>query len=156
MAFLHKVPSYLLRFNVGEIISILAYVLAFALLESLLFLGAIVLLSFVLPRHVILDRFISQGTILALTTMLWIIPIHYKKVILKTLSLKSIDASLVNGFWLISFLLILVGLSIQIRRFPKFEAIIIAFADRLTVLGVLFLALDIVSVIIVTFRNIFF
>ena len=56
-----QVPSWMKYMNLGDILVITAYILAFALFESLLVLGFLLMLSVVFPVKIFRDYFIAQG-----------------------------------------------------------------------------------------------
>lgn len=66
IVFLYNFPSLILKANLWQILGVLAYALVFALFESLLLFGFLVLLAAMLPRKAFLQRFVPMGTLLAL------------------------------------------------------------------------------------------
>jgi len=59
--FLHQFPSLLLYHDVGEILAVLSYLMAFALLESLLITSGLILTGAVLPRKWFREGFACKG-----------------------------------------------------------------------------------------------
>lgn len=57
-----QVPSWLYYFNIYNILTISAYVLSFALLESLFMLGLVLVLSLVFPVRLFKDQFVPQAS----------------------------------------------------------------------------------------------
>jgi hypothetical protein len=154
IAFLREVPGYVLRYTVWEMISILAYVQVFAFVETGLVLIILLALAFFLPRWILLDRFVAQGTLFVLVTTLWIVPIHYQSRIATALSLDVTGYLVMIWFWIMSYLAVLVGFSILLRRRDRFETGITGFVERLALLSVAYLLVDFASLSIVTIRNI--
>ena len=66
IVFLYNFPSLILKASLWQILGVLAYSLVFALIESLLLFGFLVLLVVILPRKVLRERFVHLGTLLAL------------------------------------------------------------------------------------------
>ncbi len=60
------VPSWLEYLSIWGILIIIAYVVAFALVESLVILALLTLLSLLLPRKIFKDQFVVQGSVLSL------------------------------------------------------------------------------------------
>jgi hypothetical protein len=151
--FLREVPGYILHVKVWDILGVLAYTQVYALLESLFVLAALVLLAFITPRRFLRDRFVPQGAILALISALWMIPLHYQNRIVQALSLQVSGYMIFLGAWLFTFIFALFDLSIVFRRHPRFEAGLFSFADKLTVLAVVYVALDVLSLFLILLRN---
>jgi hypothetical protein len=61
--FLYIFPSLILRHSVSETLSVLCYMLAFSLFESLLLMGGGLLISMVLPRKWLVEGFAYKGFI---------------------------------------------------------------------------------------------
>ncbi len=64
--FLYKVPSFTLYFGLGANFAILCYMLAFALLESLVVMGFLLALAVVLPASFMKQGFAYKGFIILL------------------------------------------------------------------------------------------
>ncbi len=64
--FLYKIPSFTLYFGLASNLAILCYMLAFALLESALVMGFLLLLSVVLPSQWFKQGFAYKGFVLIL------------------------------------------------------------------------------------------
>ena len=151
--YLREVPGYLNRLTIGEMLGILSYVLVLALLETAGAVLFVTILAFLTPRRFLLDRFVPQGLILIYVPGLWAIPIHYQT---RLFSLVEITPQVyLAGFaiWLSTFLLALVDLSLVFRRHPRIEHGLRSFADQLTVLAWVYLAIDLTAVINLVIRN---
>ena len=153
--FLREVPGYILRADLSFILAVLSYTLASCLIESLTITGMVVLLAVILPRRLLLDRFVPQAMILVLIPAFWVIPIHYQSRIAGGLGLPAQMYIALVVVWLITFIIALVDLSIIIRRRPKVEAGFLDVADRLTVLAWVFIVAGIISLGNVMVRNLF-
>jgi hypothetical protein len=66
IVFLYNFPSLILKANLLQIMSVLSYSLVFALLESLILFGILVLLAAILPKRLFRERFVILGSLLAL------------------------------------------------------------------------------------------
>ena len=62
---IQKLPSWLYYLNFQEILSNTSYTLVFDFVETLLFIGLILLLNFLLPRKFFLDFFVARGSLLS-------------------------------------------------------------------------------------------
>jgi hypothetical protein len=132
-----EMPVLILRLRTWDVIGAAAYSITFALVEGLV-VFCILTCCAVLMRVITKQRhFILYAVLLWPTILFFILFIIAPKAI-----------SLI-GF-LASFILVFLLL-----RFKKLRNIILEILDRITVLGALYLIIDIVSVIIVVFRNVF-
>jgi hypothetical protein len=145
--FLQKLPSWLYYLNVGEILTILAYTFTNDLLESLLWLGVLLLLTALLPASLIRDRFAERGSsvgLICLGSLVFFIKLHAER-----------GASLMRYgvLWLVVTLL-LAGLLVYLSsRYRMLSDAILSFTDRLTVFLFLFVPLGILSSLVVLLRN---
>ena len=62
---IQKLPSWLYYLNFKEILSNTSYTLVFDFMETLLFVGVILLLNFLLPKKFFLDFFVARGSLLS-------------------------------------------------------------------------------------------
>jgi hypothetical protein len=143
-SFLHEVPAYVLRLSIWEILGILAYTQAFSLFESTLVLGILVILAFLLPRQLFAEKFVAQSTILVLITGGWLILPFY---------LNQTYQSIATTASLLGYIFFLTLMTLLVRMIPKFEDVLNGIAERLTVLAALFIVFDILSVLIIVYRN---
>jgi hypothetical protein len=63
---IQKLPSWLYYLNFKEILSNYSYTLVFDFMETLLFVGMILLLNFLLPKKFFLDFFVVRGSLLSI------------------------------------------------------------------------------------------
>src|SRR5512135_435164 len=63
--FLHKLPSWLLTLNAGEIFTVFSYAMVVNLIESLIVLLLLLAICVVLPTGLLCDHFVVRGTILS-------------------------------------------------------------------------------------------
>ncbi|MCJ7537141.1 MAG: hypothetical protein WA997_05425 [Anaerolineales bacterium] len=145
---LRAVPSWILSRTIWEMIGIMSYPLAFALLESILFLIGLIILAVVLPRKILRDNFIAMGSLTALLATLGMILAH----------LYGEDF----GIWLVrdfgKYLLLLIGLVlvswVAVYYFKRLAKTIESVVNRLTPLSTVYLAVDILAVFVILIRNI--
>lgn len=149
VTFMWKVPSWLLYLNVGEMMTILAYTLATDFLESVFWLGCILLITFVLPAGLLADHFVERGSSMSL-------------IILGSAALfvnryATVGSGVVRYalLWLLVTLLLAILVVYLEARVQKVGAMISWFADRLTVFLYFLVPAGIISLVIVLVRNIF-
>jgi hypothetical protein len=130
------------------LVGTIAYTQAYALIESLLILAVLFVLAFILPGKVYRDRFVAQSSVALILAAGGAILAHYKGTELGIWNAR--------GFLVWSgILLALIGLSSWlISRFDKMRKGIEALADRMQVLATIYIAVGIISVVIVIIRNV--
>jgi len=144
----HAVPSWSLAMDTWTLAGTIAYTQAFALFESLLILGLMVTLAVILPRNWYKERFVAQSSVAIILAAVASVLAH----------LYGQDWGMWNtrGFltWLgIMFCLILVAF-ILVARFERLQRGFEALADRLLILSSVYIAIGVVSLILVLIRNI--
>ena len=146
-------PIWLNFMTIGDILPSVAYVLAFALFESLLLLGVLLLLAYLLPGKFLREKFVPQG-------ILVVIIFTVATLLLHKLSYLAYDWSprqVVTNSLLILAAVVLSALVISyslIRPLPTFERTCTSVAERLTVFLYLYIPLGVLSFIVVVIRNI--
>jgi hypothetical protein len=137
-------PAFLLSYAVGEILVIAAYMLAFALLETLLVTLVLIVIAALLPEVLFTRGFSYKASFFLIA--FGVISIHMQYVMTNQPKTDFLLMELVRALalWLIPVLLIhYVG---AIRR------IIMDVLDRLTIFSYVYLPLGLISLLVVTFR----
>ncbi|MFL7891712.1 MAG: hypothetical protein ACK2UM_07865 [Anaerolineales bacterium] len=145
---LWTVPSMILSRTIWEMIGIISYSLAFALFESLLFLIGLIILAVILPKKFFRDKFVAMGSMAALLATLGMFFAHFYG--------ENYGIWPVREFG--KFLLILIGIILVswviLYFFNRLASILESIAGFLTTLSAVYLAIDILAVIVVLIRNI--
>jgi hypothetical protein len=149
IGYLRELPSYLLRLNAWDIVSIFSYAQVIILLDSLLLTIIASVLTILLPRTWIQNRFTSQAALIALPISLWIVFIHYQNFLLGKLPLAEQQFPLA---WSISLICILIALSALLYHFSQFEIALTKLIDNIKVLSSLYLILDLGCLIVLVIR----
>ena len=145
---LRELPAWLLRLSLWELIGVISYTLVFTLVESLLFLLTLVLPATILPARLYRDRLVATGTMIVALTSLWAVAAHYNSEAIRAWGLR--EFALWGGLYLVS---IVAGwLSVYLAK--RLQRVLVAVADRLVVLTTVYLAVDIVALLIILVRNI--
>lgn len=145
---LREVPAWVLRLSSWELIGVIAYTQAFALLESVMILLILILLGAILPARFFRDRFVAQGSMLVLLTSGWTVAAHYNY---ETIRLWHAKEFL---FWSALCLASVGAPYVLIHRRKRLKEFIYSFAERLTVLSSIYVSIDLLSAIVVVLRNI--
>jgi hypothetical protein len=150
---LRELPSYLLRLNLIETTSIFCYTLFFALIESISISTILVLLSALLPTRLFKDFFVYQGSLFLFITSVWILPIHYRSHLVQGLSISFPLFVFLLWIWITSYIVIMVGCYILIRRRTDFREKISGLLERITIPALFYILLDVISILIIAYRN---
>lgn len=150
---LYQIPSWLLSHSKNGLFSLSVYVFSFALLESLIVMGFVLLLSLALPKPLFRERFVAQASLVVLASTFWaVIAQLYREKIIQS-SINEIIVYII--IYVLSLLLITILARYLLGRFRRVGSWIVIFAERTTVFAWIYIPLGIVSVIVVFFRNIF-
>jgi drug/metabolite transporter superfamily protein YnfA len=144
---LDAVPGLALRLNIWDLVGTASYTLAFALIESLVILVPFVLLAAILPSQFFKDHFIAFGSIIVIISSIWMMLANFQRVDLSGLEVAQFLPVL--ALYVIS---IAIPLAL-VLRYKRFEGIVQAIIQRVTVLAYVYVALACIGVIIVFVRN---
>lgn len=148
-----QVPSWLYYLNLWDVGSLAAYVLAFALLESLALTGALVAVALLLPARFFRLHFTAEGSLLAVILSGGALLLQRRISVFEGLQLNQLilyPLLLLVGLAAFTFLL-----AFLLDRLPQFKRLVMALAERMTVFSILYLPLSILSLLVVLARNIF-
>ena len=163
---LNWMPSFLLHLRWWEILAVVSYIQAFALLESVIIFGVIVLAGVILPYRALRSDWVNKGSIFILVTGTWMVVYRYLPDILPQLIARA--GALAVRFaipetrvylwtiglflfvWIASYLVGLRGLyGIASRKANRMQE----FLERLQVLTYLYLSTGLIGAVIVLLRN---
>ncbi len=147
-SFLHKLPSWLLTLNAGEIFTVFSYAMVINLIESLIILLLLLVVCIVLPARLLRDHFAIRGTILSLGS------IGSLMVVLLLLNKFGIGGS--DRFWMgfLAVILLTTFLLAFSSKIPFLQSAILWLSDRLTVFLFILIPLFVILFAYVIFRNI--
>ncbi len=153
--FLFEIPAFLLYLGLPDISQILFYMLAFALLESILVTGGLVFLSMILPSNWFKSGFAYKGflIILAATIGLIIFQGYYKIGFFQNL-IKN-DYSDFEPI-LIGLMISILALSILfwlIHIKPRLQKYLSDLIEQFSVFGYIYLPLGVIGFLVVIMRN---
>lgn len=141
--------QYILRLNLWETMGVVAYVLGYALLETLIVFAIVMAILLILPARLHSNKTVPlTATYLVLTTVL----VVYLNV--------TQEVAIVRGNYtetliaLAVYVLLMIVATILIRRSDRLASLIRSLLDRLVPLALLYGFVALVGVIIVIFRNV--
>ncbi len=146
--FFFRVPSFLLYMGVGQILAVLAYMMAFALLESLFVTLILILVSAILPLKWLRDGLGYKSFIIILVAAVasYLIQREIESTYpgIKTLLLWAAE----TGTPMIA-LLLLAGFFKPVRKVFQF------LSEQVSVMVFIYLPIGVISLVVVIFRLIF-
>lgn len=143
-----EVPAWIIRMTLWELLGAIAYTQAFALLESVFILVVFLFVGFILPKRWFAHRFAPATSLVVIIITLWAIAAHnYDKVIRNWGARDFLP-------WLILMMISLTLALLLVSRSEKVKNMLTAFVERASVLSIIYLFIDSLSIIIVMVRNV--
>jgi len=141
--FFYDLPSFLLSLRIGQIINVFFYIQAIVLIESALLFILVTLLAVLLPRVLFRKHYLAQTSLLILALTAWAVGVHLngEQVALGNLSGDAARQYIWTAVWVVVFL----ALSILVRFWPRFNALIQTFIERLSFVSGIYLFFPVVS-----------
>lgn len=146
--FLHKLPSWLLTLNAGEIFTVFSYAMVTNLIESLIVLLLLLAVCIILPARFFRDEFALRGTILSMGS------IGSLMVVLLLLNKFGINGS--GRFWMGFFAVALLTafLFVFASKISLIQSAVLWISDRLVVFLYILIPFFAILFVYVIFRNI--
>ncbi len=153
--FLFKIPSFSLYFGLGTNLAILCYMFAFALFESVLVTGVLVVLAAVLPARFLKVGFAYKGFLIVLVTTIAMIAFegYYKVDYFK--DIRNGDDSSIPPFVMgvIVSTVSLFGLLWLFHAKPRLQRYALFVAEQFSVFMYIYVPLGVIGLIVVVLRN---
>ncbi len=146
-----QVPSWLFYLTLNDILWISAYVVGFALLESALLLGFMVLLSILYPHKHFKSKFVAQSTLILL--VLTVGAMLYQQNIGMLKWWGWLELLIFILAFIASLTLLVLSFSFLFDRLARLKGLLEAVADRLTVFSLIYIPLGVLGLIVMLFRN---
>jgi hypothetical protein len=137
------VPSWVLYLRNWEVIGMVAYTLSFALVETLIVFGVVLLVGMIVPKRWLVDKYIPLASLWL--AELTIMAILFQHAIIHYLPKRNL---------VIGYALILAMSAFLILRFPKVGIIFRWITEKLIVLSVLYIFFDVLGLLVVILRNV--
>lgn len=145
------IPSWLEYLSLWGVLTIIAYVLAFALFESLTVMGLMVLLSLLFPRKIFKDQFIVQGSVLSAALGLGAFLLQRNVGVIYKMELEQIF--LYPALILVGIVFMVYFLSLLFRKIPALTRLTLAVAERMTIFTYLYVPMGLIGTAVVIARN---
>ncbi len=147
IALFRAIPSWVLMMTLWEMIGVMSYPLAFALFESLLILTGLLAAAAILPRKMYRERFVSQSTLILFFTTIWAVIMLIYGQEWRLWSSRGVLGGLLALF------VVIAAFAILNARFFRLQKAIEALADRLVILGIVYIVMDIFFLFVFIYRN---
>jgi hypothetical protein len=147
IAWLWQLPSWLLSLTLGEILSIFAYSMFTALLESLFFLACLLILTFALPPRFLRDDFTVRASWLTIGTL--------GSLVIFFILFNTLGTFLAQYIilWSLATLLLAALLASLSNRFRWMRSTALWISDRFLIFLFLFAPITVVSLLTLLVRN---
>ena len=141
-------PSIMLRYATGEIFAIFSYMMAFALLESLLIVGGFIVLSAILPKLWLREGFSYKGFLIVLIGSL-------ASILYQAFLGSELPEVWMYYLWAGVLMLLVTGLILLFHFVQRLQVALVSIAERFTVFAYLYVPIGFISLAVVVFRNLF-
>ena len=146
------VPSWLEYLTIWSVLIIIAYVLAFALIESVALLALVVFFSLFFPRKVFKEKYVLLGSSLAVLLSIGAVLVQRKINLVYRLEFWQLLAYPLVG--LLLSLLLVVLLAFLFERFPLLGRLVNAGIERMVIFVYIYVPLGTLALLVVLVRNI--
>ena len=136
---LREVPAWLRQMSLWDLIGVVSYPQMFALFESVVIFLPLLLLSALLPAGWFRDKFVALATGIVYLSVVWFILAHILGQFLP---------------WIGLFLFSQILFFFLIHSSHKLQSTIVSWVNRVAVLSIVYLLIDLISVLIVVIRNV--
>jgi len=144
--FFNELPSFMLYFKFGEIATIFAYMMAFALLESLIVVGGLCLLGALLPPKWLRDGFAYKGFVVVAVGA--VAAVRFQRALRNTYPpVQTLMIYLLVPLAIMAIVIIVAQNAENIRR------VLLDISDRFSIMLYVFLPIGLVSLFVVVARN---
>jgi hypothetical protein len=149
--FLYQLSSLRLYHTLGEIFAVFSYLMAFALLETLVTIGILIFIGFILPGNWIREGFAYKGFITTLVTGIAMILLNNYLFSLNHAMPPKNVIYLSTG---ITFIL-LISLILLFQNIPTLQKVLLAIQERMQIFIYFYIPLGILGLTVVVLRNLF-
>lgn len=153
--FLYKVPSFTLYFGLTSNLAILCYMFAFALLESALVMGFLLVVSAALPSRWFKDGFAYKGFVVILVTTIASILFEgwYRIDFFKDLMAGDTSSIPPFAMGVVLSAILLAALLWIFRVWPRLQTIARFVMEQLSIFTYVYVPLGLLGLVVVLIRN---
>jgi hypothetical protein len=147
----YQIPSWLYDLSLGYILVLVAYVFAFALIESLFLFGWVLIMDLIFPKKLFKDQFIAQGSVVVSVTCLVAVSVQRrlgKLAELQAWQTIAYPLIIVAGLFVLALVC-----GWLFNHFNRLGSLLSGLADRMTVFSYLYVPISAISLAVVLVRN---
>jgi len=137
------VPSWLLYMPSGDVIGSVAYILSFALFETIVVLLVVLMAGMIVPKRWVVEKYVPLGSVSLVE--LAVMAIVFQHFIIHHLPKRNL---------IIGYALILALSTFVVLRFPKAGDVLRWVGERLVVLSFIYIFFDVLGLLVVIIRNV--
>lgn len=145
------VPSWLEYLSIWKVLTIAAYIAAFALVESLFMAGLLGLLSWFFPPRFLKEKFSIMGSSLAGLLSLAAFLLQRKINLVYRLELWQLV--FYSALFLVGLIMSIFLFSAIYERIPSLARFVRGLAERLTIFAFIYIPLGLIGMLVVLVRN---
>lgn len=149
----YQVPSWLGYLSLWNVILLLVYVLAAALVESVIMLGFVLFTCLVFPTRFFKEIFIAQGSALVVLLSLAALLIQFNISLIYSINLWQLIVY--NLLFLVALAAMVLLFASLLKRLYRLRTLLEALATRMMVFGYCYTTIGLISLMVVLVRIIF-
>ena len=149
----YMVPSWTGFLNMQSVGVIGAYVVSYALFESVIFLLLLTLMALILPARFFCSNFVPVGSAMTVILAFAAYLLQRKMRVVRELSL--IESIVYPAVVLIGIIAAIILLAYIFQRYAKISELVQKIADLMIVFALLYVPLGIIGLLVVIYRNVF-
>lgn len=146
----NDMPAILLEMGIWRILGVSAYVLLFALLESLSVFGLIFIVAILLPERIFGLKILHLGSIFVIASAIPVLFVH----LYDELDVNVISFANWTALWVLVALFIFGIVIYWLKMSETGQGIFQAAIDRLVVLSLVYISFDLLGLFVIIMRNI--
>ena len=153
--FLYKIPAFTLYFGLKNNLAILCYMLAFALLESLVVTAVLMVIGTLLPSRFLKEGFAYKGFLIILVASVALILFQSYYHINFFYNILAADYSFIPPFivGLVVSAAFLIALFWIFQQRPRFQKYLLSLVEQFGVFTYVYVPLGLIGLIVVIIRN---
>ena len=144
---LREMPSWVLRLNTWDLVGVIAYTQAFALIETLAVLVTVILIAAVLPAKLFRDHFVAVGSSLVFVAAVWAIAYHLSPVDVTDMARQQL---LLVGLASATSITLVYGV---VTHSSRIETLVQSATERVSVLSFIYAGIGALSLFLIITRN---
>jgi len=147
---IQRLSGWLYYLNIQEILSNYSYALVINFIETILFIGLILIINFLLPKRFFMDLFVARGSLFSMLGLGYLI---YLALAVGQSKSSQFPEDLFKRFPFVALVLFL--MAVLLPQFEIVKKLLEGFADRAVIFLYIFLPLTGIGLLLLIFNNLF-